>query len=277
MIDSINSQHWPVGKKLVLVDFETTGFQMEGADRVVELAFICIQDGQIIASDQQLINPRRTIPIHLTEEVHGISNEMVSDSPYFPEASEFLLEHLEDSIFIAHNASFDLRCLLTECLRHNITLPSFHSVDTLKLSKQCISDVPNYKLATLANSLGLDVSSAHRAMADVSMMVGILDHIFLSTNFNATENLINIGGVRLPNVELIPDTSEIVVLGQVMSVGSNYLLFYLDAKGATSEREITVQRIFGNSTTQWIEAYCHLRNEMRSFNSQRINSIISID
>jgi hypothetical protein len=114
-------------------------------------------------------------------------------------------------------------------------------------------------------------------MADVSMMVGILDHIFLSTNFNATENLINIGGVRLPNVELIPDTSEIVVLGQVMTVGSNYLLFYLDAKGVTSEREITVQRIFGNSTTQWIEAYCHLRNEMRSFNSQRINSIISID
>ena len=55
MGEVIDSNSWPKGKKLVFVDFETTGFQLESSDRVVEVAFKSIHNGVIIQSDQQLI------------------------------------------------------------------------------------------------------------------------------------------------------------------------------------------------------------------------------
>ena len=59
MAEVIDSNSWPKGKKLVFVDFETTGFQLESSDRVVEVAFKSIHNGVIIQSDQQLIYPQR--------------------------------------------------------------------------------------------------------------------------------------------------------------------------------------------------------------------------
>jgi|TARA_B110000902_G_C14260941_1_gene569735 DNA polymerase III epsilon subunit-like protein len=274
MAEGIDSDSWPKGKKLVFVDFETTGFQLESSDRVVEVAFKCIHNGEILQSEQQLIYPQRSIPLFLTEDVHGISNEMVRNASLFPEACSLLVESLEDAIFIAHNANFDLKCLISECLRFNILLPEFICVDSLVLSRRFLKNTLDHKLTTLAESLGIDASNAHRAMADVSMMIGIFDFIFRNNDIESTSKLVEIAGISSPNVTLQPENKEFYIHEQKVTLGKDYRLLYLDAKGNCTERIITIRRIYGNSMTKWIEAHCHLRMEMRTFNSDRIESIV---
>ena len=274
MAEVIDSNSWPKGKKLVFVDFETTGFQLESSDRVVEVAFKSIHNGVIIQSDQQLIYPQRSIPLFLTEDVHGISNEMVRNASLFPTACSSLLENLEDAIFIAHNANFDLKCLISECLRFNISLPQFVCVDSLILSRRFMNNTSNHKLTTLAESLGMDVSNAHRAMADVSMMIGIFDFIFRNHEITSTSKLVEIAGISLPNVTILPEEKEFNIQGEKVTLGKDYLLLYRDAEGNSTERIVTVSRIYGNSMTKWIEGHCHLRMEMLTFNSNRVESIV---
>lgn len=274
MAEVIDSNSWPKGKKLVFVDFETTGFQLESSDRVVEVAFKSIHNGVLIQSDQQLIYPQRSIPLFLTEDVHGISNEMVRNASLFPTACSSLLENLEDAIFIAHNANFDLKCLISECLRFNISLPQFVCVDSLILSRRFMNNTSNHKLTTLAESLGMDVSNAHRAMADVSMMIGIFDFIFRNHEITSTSKLVEIAGISLPNVTILPEEKEFNIQGEKVTLGKDYVLLYRDAEGNSTERIVTVSRIYGNSMTKWIEGHCHLRMEMRTFNSNRVESIV---
>jgi DNA polymerase III epsilon subunit-like protein len=243
MAEVIDSNSWPKGKKLVFVDFETTGFQLESSDRVVEVAFKSIQNGVIIQSDQQLIYPQRSIPLFLTEDVHGIAN-------------------------------FDLKCLISECLRFNISLPQFVCVDSLILSRRFMNNTSNHKLTTLAESLGMDVSNAHRAMADVSMMIGIFDFIFRNHEITSTSKLVEMAGISLPSVAILSEEKEFDIQGEKVTLGKDYVLLYRDAEGNSTERIVTVRRIYGNSMTKWIEGHCHLRMEMRTFNSNRVESIV---
>ena len=185
-----------------------------------------------------------------------------------------LLENLEDAIFIAHNANFDLKCLISECLRFNISLPQFVCVDSLILSRRFMNNTSNHKLTTLAESLGMDVSNAHRAMADVSMMIGIFDFIFRNHEITSTSKLVEMAGISLPSVTILSEEKEFNIQGEKVTLGKDYVLLYRDAEGNSTERIVTVRRIYGNSMTKWIEGHCHLRMEMRTFNSNRVESIV---
>ena len=60
-----------------------------------------------------LINPQRYIPPFITS-LTGITNEMVESSPTFEEVAKTILEKTSDSIFVAHNVSFDFNVIKYE-------------------------------------------------------------------------------------------------------------------------------------------------------------------
>ena len=88
----------------IVFDTETTGLNPAGGDRMVEIG--CIEIFNRVETGRHFhayFNPERAMPSE-AEAVHGLTNIFLSDKPLFAERAEDLLDFLEDSPLVAHNA-----------------------------------------------------------------------------------------------------------------------------------------------------------------------------
>jgi DNA polymerase-3 subunit epsilon len=101
----------------IIFDTETTGFDPQNGDRMVEIG--CIEMiGRVMTGKtfHCYFNPERDMPPG-AEQVHGLSSKFLSDKPLFASQADLLLEFLEDSNLVAHNASFDFGFINMELVR----------------------------------------------------------------------------------------------------------------------------------------------------------------
>ena len=91
---------------LVVLDVETTGLSPDMGDRVVELGMITCQGATEISRSSHLVNPGRPIPRD-AQQVHGISDQDVSECPPFKEITEEVESTLIDSWIVGHNVRFE--------------------------------------------------------------------------------------------------------------------------------------------------------------------------
>ncbi len=166
-----------MSSEYAVIDFETTGFNEDDC-RVIEVAAVIVQDGQITDSFVQLMHPGCWIPFFITE-LTGISNSMVKRMPRPEEVMPKLMDFIGDLFCIAHNANFDSRFYHAEMRRAGIAHErSFFC--TVLLSRRLIQDSPNHQLGTLAHHLNLPMpaeGSYHRALYDVLLTVELWKHI----------------------------------------------------------------------------------------------------
>ncbi|WP_372745057.1 exonuclease domain-containing protein [Lutibacter sp.] len=147
-----------------ILDIETTGgkFNEEG---ITEIAIYKFDGHQIVDQFVSLINPEREIQpfvVNLT----GINSGMLKNAPKFYEVAKRIVEITTDCVLVAHNANFDNRILTTEFRRLGFVFER-KTLCTVELSQKLIPDQPSYKLGKLCRSLGIPVSSRHRAEGDV--------------------------------------------------------------------------------------------------------------
>lgn len=134
---------------------------------VCEIAWLEIDNNlQVVSSFQSFINPERSIEPG-AQAIHGISDSDVASSPTLKEVSAYLNTPIK---LIAHNAQFDRRMIYH-------AIPVAGELCTLSLARRYIKGTENHKLSTLAAHLGLDASGAHSALADVNMVLGVLQHV----------------------------------------------------------------------------------------------------
>ncbi len=151
-----------------IIDVETTGgkFNEEG---ITEIAIYKFDGNKIIDQFISLVNPE--IPIQpFVQTLTGISNKMVKTAPKFYEIAKRVLEITENTVLVAHNASFDFRMLKNEFNRlgYNFNIPQ---ICTVSLSKKLIPNQDSYKLGKLVKSLGIPLSNRHRASGDAKATV----------------------------------------------------------------------------------------------------------
>src|SRR5262245_50356734 len=129
--------------RAIYYDTETTGIRPTN-DRIIEIAAF---DPVLNRTFEKLVNPGCSIPPDATA-IHHITNEMVANAPSFAEiGAEFIEFCSGDVILIAHNNdSFDFHFLKNEFNRHNLQIPSWKFLDTLKWSRRYRPDLPNHKL-----------------------------------------------------------------------------------------------------------------------------------
>lgn len=101
-------------------------------------------------------------------KVHGIEPYQVKASPRFKEVWPFIRDYCENSILIAHNASFDLGQLTASLEEAGIKHTDFYYIDTVKMAHRLFPDFPKYNLAYLSLVLDADLGSHHDALADAS-------------------------------------------------------------------------------------------------------------
>ncbi len=155
-----------------VIDFETTGLSPQRGDRVIEVAIQRIDgEGRVEDEFATLVNPegRDVGPTF----IHHITNERVKNAPTFSEVQDEILQRLAGTIVVAHNAEFEERFLRSELQRTGAAPVTLPALDSLWLSRETL-DVPNYKLGTLAQELGVELPDAHSALGDVRALGQVL-------------------------------------------------------------------------------------------------------
>ncbi len=160
---------------IVFLDIETTGLSVSQGAKICEVAMLKIKDGEEFLFNS-LIHPQIQIP-EACSLIHGITDDMVKNSPKFYEVAKEIAEFIAGFTLVCHNASFDLNFISKEIMESKIKSPEMYFLDTLLISRQYFS-FPSNKLGSIAQSLSINVTETHRAMADVLTMRSISKYLF---------------------------------------------------------------------------------------------------
>ncbi len=162
----------------VVLDLETSGGAPHLGAHITEIGAVKVRGGEVLGKFQTFINPGTPIPAFITA-LTGITDEMVSSSPRIAEVVPILLEFLgseNETVFVAHNAPFDLSFLKAAAANSEYQWPKFTVIDTAKLARRILTrdEVVNCKLGTLAEFFETEVSPNHRALDDALATVDVL-------------------------------------------------------------------------------------------------------
>ncbi len=161
----------------IIFDTETTGFDHQGEDRMVEIG--CIEMVNRIMTGQTFhcyFNPQRPMP-EAAQQVHGLSDTFLSDKPLFKSKASGLLEFLADSPLVAHNAAFDFGFLnreLERCQEQPVSLDRM--VDTVALARV---KHPGAKLSLDALCTRYGIDRSHRVKHGALLDAELLAHVYI--------------------------------------------------------------------------------------------------
>lgn len=156
----------------IIFDTETTGLSARDGDRLVEIGCVeLVNRVETGLTYHCYYNPERSMPQEAFA-VHGLSETFLSDKPKFATKADELLEFLEDSPLVAHNAGFDFSFLNTElesCGRKAISRDRM--VDTVQMARQ-MHPGAKHSLDALCTRYGIDRSHRikHGALLDAELL-----------------------------------------------------------------------------------------------------------
>jgi DNA polymerase III subunit epsilon len=159
---------------LVFVDIETNGLDhIRG--RVIEVAAVRVENGQVVRVFNSLIDPETELPWFITN-LTGITTNDVKQAPTFLQIADELDDILKGAVFVAHNVRFDYSFLKQEFKRLNRTfLPK--QLCTVKLSKALYPGERSHKLESLITRHGFTFTHRHRAYDDAAVLWQFVQHV----------------------------------------------------------------------------------------------------
>jgi len=160
--------------EVVVVDTETTGIDRRA--RLVEIGALRVRGGVVVDQFQTLVDPEMRIPSEVIR-VHGITDAMVKGAPHADAALAAFLAWVAGASLVAHNAHFDRRIFAQELTRIGRPAPGLPVFCTLRMARKGMPGHPGYGLGVLAKALNIQVTGAHRALADCRTTVGLLGHL----------------------------------------------------------------------------------------------------
>lgn len=159
----------------IVWDTETTGFDPQGGDRLVEIGAVELDNhvptGRVY---HQYINPERDMP-QSAFDVHGLSIEFLRDYPTFDKIAQAFLDFVGESVLIAHNANFDMKFINAELGWVNLpTIPMNRALDTLEIARKKFPGAQN-SLDALCRRFNVDNSARekHGALLDSEILAEV--------------------------------------------------------------------------------------------------------
>lgn len=172
----------------IVLDTETTGFDPEGGDRLVEIGGIELLNHVPTGNHYHVyINPERSMPDGAFG-VHGIGPDLLDpprpardgevtlrDKPVFKLVAQEFVDFIGDAKLVIHNASFDMKFLNYELGQLGMrSIPWERAVDTLAIARQKFPGSPA-SLDALCRRFGIDNSSRtlHGALLDSEILAEV--------------------------------------------------------------------------------------------------------
>jgi DNA polymerase III epsilon subunit-like protein len=197
---------------------------------------------------------------------------MVADAPLFPDVAAKVLEMIDGAVLICHNASFDISFLTCELNRAGIDLPDLRVIDTLRLARQHFS-FPSNSLGNIADYLDIQVREQHRAMGDVRTTHQVFLHFheeLVRQGLTDIEALISSYKVLPARTENKSIAGLPPQLEEAMRSGRDINLWYVSRDGYETQRIVKPLRIVSSFDYLYLEAFCEIRHERRTFRLDRV-------
>ena len=146
---------------IVAIDFETLYPALESACAV---GMVKIVDGFVAGRFYSLVKPPAEVCTgRVNTDIHGISEEMLVDSPFFPDVFPIINLFMEGAVPVAHNARVERCCIRKCCNFYGIDVPAWvdQFVDTYELTGE--------SLVKSCSICGIPVENHHDALQDAWM------------------------------------------------------------------------------------------------------------
>ncbi len=176
--------------KEIVLDTETTGLSIRDGHRIVEIG--CIELDNLIPTKNVFhfyLNPQRKVS-NKAFEVHGYSDEFLSDKKKFAEIADDFLEFIRDKKIVIHNAEFDIGHLNNELsLIGKPKINNLNVIDTLELARNKFPG-SGISLDALCRRFRIDNSKRekHTALIDCDLLAKV--YINLIDQKEPTLNLV---------------------------------------------------------------------------------------
>jgi DNA polymerase-3 subunit epsilon len=165
--------------EFLVVDTETNGKAGEACE-LTEVGAVLVGGGELHDRWETLVTGSAPLS-RAIQRFTQISQQMVDAAP----PADAVLSDLADLIgspptrvLVAHNASFDRRVLKQAFERADLPWPDPPALCTVALARRFAPLVRQRRLAALADALGIEVETTHRALADAETCARVFCALF---------------------------------------------------------------------------------------------------
>ena len=187
----------------IVLDTETTGLSVKDGHRIVEIG--CIELDNLVPTKNVFhcyLNPERKVS-EKAFEVHGYSDEFLSDKKKFSEIVDEFLDFIDNKKIVIHNAEFDISHLNNELsLIGRQKINKENTIDTLDIARNKFPG-SGISLDALCKRFRIDNSKRekHTALIDCELLakvyINLLDQKEPKLNFsNFNENVLSLENHR---------------------------------------------------------------------------------
>ncbi|TNC74306.1 DNA polymerase III subunit epsilon [Rubellimicrobium roseum] len=159
----------------IVLDTETTGFDPETGDRIVEIGAVELLNHLPTGRTyHEYINPERAMPAEAFA-VHGLGDDFLRDKPKFAQVATSFVEFVGDARLVIHNAAFDMKFLNHELGRCGYpAMPMDRAIDTVLMARRKFPGAPA-SLDALCRRFGIDNSARtlHGALLDSEILAEV--------------------------------------------------------------------------------------------------------
>lgn len=162
-----------ITKPLAVFDIESTGVNPE-VDRIVEITIARIEPGTLeVSGNRFLVHPNMPIPKEASD-IHGITDEMVKDKPFFGEFADRVFDLLAGADLVGYNhRRFDTRLVAAECARCAFKNPC-EGARLIDVGLIFMKREPRTLTAAMQFFCGQAHEDAHGTTADVTATLRVL-------------------------------------------------------------------------------------------------------
>ncbi len=172
---------------IVALDLETTSPNPRSA-RIIELALTDYSKWEW----DTLVDPEVSLMSKITE-VTSIRESDLMGAPKLQEVLPYVLSKIGSRAIVAHNGlRYDKTVLECEAKRVGIATPEFRVIDTLTIARHVWPEMPNHKLGTLVDQLGIKHGQLHGALEDAKCCLEILERAVEKVGCRWIDDVLNL-------------------------------------------------------------------------------------
>jgi DNA polymerase-3 subunit epsilon len=162
--------------EFLVVDTETNGLGGDSCE-MTEVGAVLVGGGELHDRWSSLVRCNRPLGRGI-QRFTGITQEMLADAPGLEAVLPPFEELLRGRVLVAHNAPFDRRVLRQAFDLIGLDWPNPPVLCTAAMARKLLPLQNKRGLGVLADALGVEVETAHRALADAETCARVLCAMF---------------------------------------------------------------------------------------------------
>ena len=181
-----------------IFDLETTGFFPEIGDEIISIGAVKVKNLEVQHGETfyRVIKPIKKVS-RMTKQLTGLEDEDLNKGVFLPAAIDAFWEYSQDTILVAHPASFDINFIQQVSKTWGLPYPTPPYIDSHSLAGSLFELDKNY-LDDLIKRYGILLRERHHALNDAVMTAEIFiellkeDQIKSAMSLNDIESLTHV-------------------------------------------------------------------------------------